>query len=55
MVLGGGSHSRSQISVACANPWVDRISDFQVPPTGWSRSLGSVPSSWYSAIDNYIA
>ena len=53
MVLGIGSHSRSQVSVA--NPWVDRIGDFQVPPTGWSKSLGSVPSSWYSAIDNYIA
>ena len=49
MVLGSGSHSRSQISVA--NPWVDCIGDFQVPPTGWSKSLGSVPSSWYSAID----
>ena len=32
MVLGSGSHSRSQISVA--NPWVDRIGDFQVLPTG---------------------
>ena len=40
MVLGGGSHSRSQISVA--NPWVDRIGDFQVPSTGWSKSLGTV-------------
>ena len=29
MVLGSGSHSRSQFSVA--NPWVDR-SGFQVPP-----------------------
>ena len=48
-----GSHSRSQVSVA--KPWVDRIGDFQVPPTGWSKSLGSVPSLWYSAIDNYIA
>ena len=38
-----------------ANPWVDRIGDFQVPPTGWSKSLGSVPSSWYGTIDNYIA
>ena len=39
-----------------ANPLVDRIGDFQVPPTcQWSKSLGSVPSSWYSAIDNYIA
>ena len=53
MVLGGGSHSRSQVSVE--NPRVDRIGVFQVPPTGWSKSLGSVPSSWYSAIDNYIA
>ena len=53
MVLGSGSHPRSQISVA--NPWVGRIGDFQVPPTGWSKSLGSVPSSWYSAIDNNIA
>ena len=53
MVLGSRSHSRAQVSVA--NPWVDRIGDFQVPPTGWSKSLGSVSSSWYSAIDYYIA
>ena len=45
MVLGIGSHSRSQLSVA--NPWVDRIGDFQVPPIGCSKSLGSVPSSCY--------
>ena len=50
MVLGSGSHSRAQVSVA--NPWVDRIGGFQVPRTGWSKSLGSVPSSWYSAIDS---
>ena len=33
MVLGSGSHSH----VSAANPWVDRICDFQVPPTGWSK------------------
>ena len=33
MVLGSGSQSRSQVSVA--NPWVDRIGDFQVPPPDW--------------------
>ena len=53
MVLSSGSHSRSQDSVA--SPWVDHIGDFKVPPTGWSKSLGSALSSWYSAIDNYIA
>ena len=35
MVLGSGSHSRSQVSVA--NPWVDRIGDFQVPPPVYPR------------------
>ena len=55
MVLGSGSHSRSQVSMA--NPWVNRIGDFQVPPTGLSKSLEfeGVPSSSYSAIDNCIA
>ena len=53
MELGSGSHSRSQ--VFGGNPWVDRIGDFRVPPTGWSKSVGSVQSSWYSAIGNYIA
>ena len=53
MVLGSGSHLTPQVLVA--NPWVDRFGDFQVPPTGWLKSPGSVPSLWYSAIDNYIA
>ena len=35
--------------------WQIHGSIVQVPPTGWSKSLGSVLSSWYSAIDNYIA
>ena len=33
MVLRSGSHSRSQVSVA--NPWADRIGDFQMPAPDW--------------------
>ena len=43
----------SQVSVA--NPLVDRIGDFQAPPTGCSKALGSVTPLSYSTIDNYIA
>ena len=57
MVLGSGSHSKSQVSGG--NQWVDRIGDFQVPPAyrlaGRNRLAVHVPSSWYSASDNYIA
>ena len=55
MVLGCGSHSRSQVSVAINGSIVLVIFNGATgPPTGWSKSLGSVPSSWHSVSDNYI-
>ena len=54
MVLGSGSYSRSQVSVATqCGSIVLEVSSATGPPTGWSKSLGSVPSSWYSVSDNY--